>query len=100
MDFSKNLSAQMTMLNKVNIQSMRRKDVQKKVKEMATTLRHNMSVDAQSPRPTYAGVGGGTTVPSSKKKKAVGIRHNSQQASPRMNGIKIMDLNDTFLAVQ
>jgi hypothetical protein len=43
------------MLNRVNIQSLRKKEVKKKPKEMATTIRHNMSVEANSPRATYAG---------------------------------------------
>jgi hypothetical protein len=56
-----------------------------------------MSVEASSPRATYAGIGGGATIPSSRKKKVP----SSQQQSPRLSalpGLKIMDLNDTFLA--
>lgn len=96
------------MLNKVNIQSMRRKDNQKKTQAMATTIRHNMSVggDGSSPpRTVYAGAGGGAVVPSRKRDsqqpfaKNIGVRHNSQQISPRgdLQKLKIMDLNDTFL---
>ena len=93
-DFSKNLTAQMVMLNRVNIQTMRKKDIQKKQQVMATTVRQH-SLDVKSPTTRY-GI--------SLKKEAMGntgvsIRQNmSQQISPRDNikKLKIMDINDNF----
>jgi hypothetical protein len=57
----------MNMLNRVNIQSMRRKEQQKKVKEAAVTIKHNMSIDG-SPRGSY---GPGMNGPAWSKEKGL-----------------------------
>ena len=80
-DFSKQLTAQMAMLNRVNIQTLRKKEVKKNV----------------------VPVGKGAAAKIAETTKAFGIkgsvhpRHNSQQVSPRDKKLKMIDLNDMFL---
>jgi hypothetical protein len=69
----------MSMLNRVNIQTMRKKEIKKNVIPVGMAAKN-------------AEITKGFGI-----KGSIHPRHNSQQVSPRDKKVKMIDLNDTFL---
>lgn len=90
-EFSKNVSAQMTMLNRVNIASMRKKEEQKRVQQARRGLKA-LNEETNSAKKAMK-----------EERELLRRQGGSATASPRdanLKQLKMVDLNDTFLVMK